>query len=77
MERIGIAVRRWRRVLEELAEEEVRRLERIAASDPETVAALLAAALLGGRRARSAGSSSPSGSGHRARCGCVTGAASW
>ncbi|MEU9010954.1 dynamin family protein [Streptomyces sp. NPDC048479] len=54
-ERIGIAVRRWRRVLEELAEEEVRRLERTAASDPETVAALLAATLLGGRRARSAG----------------------
>jgi hypothetical protein len=50
-----MAVRRWRRVLEELAEEEVRRLERNAAPDAETVAALLAAALLGGRRARSAG----------------------
>ncbi|WP_185032166.1 dynamin family protein [Streptomyces candidus] len=54
-ERIGLAVRRWRRVLEELAEEEVRETERPAAPNPETVAALLAAALLGGRRARSAG----------------------
>ncbi|MFD5061789.1 dynamin family protein [Streptomyces sp. NPDC058394] len=53
--RIAMAVRRWRRVLEELAEEEVRHLERNAAPDAETVAALLAAALLGGRRARSAG----------------------
>ncbi|MET8517849.1 dynamin family protein [Streptomyces sp. NPDC005077] len=53
--RIAMAVRRWRRVLEELAEEEVRQLERNAAPDAETVAALLAAALLGGRRARSAG----------------------
>ncbi|MFI5754631.1 dynamin family protein [Streptomyces sp. NPDC051569] len=54
-EQIGMAVRRWRRVLEELAEEEVRQLERNAAPEAETVAALLAAALLGGRRARSAG----------------------
>ncbi|RDG36728.1 dynamin family protein [Streptomyces corynorhini] len=54
-ERIGIAVRRWRRVLEELAEEEVRQLERSAAPEPEAVAALLATALLGGRRARVAG----------------------
>lgn len=54
-ERVGMAVRRWRRVLEELAEEEVRQLERNAAPDSETVAALLAAALLGGRRARLAG----------------------
>ncbi|MEV0091631.1 dynamin family protein [Streptomyces sp. NPDC050738] len=54
-ERIGVIVRRWRRVLEELAEEEVRQLERSAAPDPESVAALLAAALLGGRRARRAG----------------------
>ncbi|GAA3484514.1 dynamin family protein [Streptomyces yanii] len=53
--RIAMAVRWWRRVLEELAEEEVRRLDRSAAPDAETVAALLAAALLGGRRARSAG----------------------
>lgn len=53
--RIGMAVRRWRRVLEELAEEEARLLERNAAPDAETVAALLAAALLGGRRARGAG----------------------
>ncbi|MER7815897.1 dynamin family protein [Streptomyces sp. NPDC096153] len=54
-ERIGMAVRRWRRVVEELAEEEVRAMERSAAPDPETVAALLATALLGGRRARAAG----------------------
>ncbi|MDX3058184.1 GTPase domain-containing protein [Streptomyces sp. NE06-03E] len=53
--RIGMAVRRWRRVLEELAEEEARLLDRSAAPDAETVAALLAAALLGGRRARGAG----------------------
>ncbi|MFE7105579.1 dynamin family protein [Streptomyces sp. NPDC057575] len=53
--RIAMAVRRWWRVLEELAEEEVRSLERNAAPDPETVAALLAAALLGGRRTRGAG----------------------
>lgn len=63
--RIGMAVRRWRRVLEELAEEEARLLERNAAPDAETVAALLAAALLGGRRARGAGSSSPNGSAPR------------
>ncbi|MGW6773627.1 dynamin family protein [Streptomyces sp. NPDC055037] len=54
-ERVGMAVRRWRRVLEELAEEEVRQLERTPAPEAETVAALLAAALLGGRRARLAG----------------------
>ncbi|MFI9582016.1 dynamin family protein [Streptomyces sp. NPDC052236] len=55
-ERIGIAVRRWRRVLEELAEEESQRLERnVASPDPETVAALVAVAVLGGRRARGAG----------------------
>ncbi|MFI6641740.1 ATP-binding protein [Streptomyces sp. NPDC050504] len=53
--RIGLAVRRWRRVLEELAEEEVRDAERGTLPDAETVAALLAAALLGGRRARAAG----------------------
>ncbi|MFD9967990.1 dynamin family protein [Streptomyces sp. NPDC059015] len=54
-ERIGMAVRRWRRVIEELAEEEVRAMERSAAPDAETVAALLSTALLGGRRARAAG----------------------
>ncbi|MEU6808181.1 dynamin family protein [Streptomyces sp. NPDC046831] len=53
--RIGMAVRRWRRELEEYAEEEVGRLERSVAPDPETVAALVATGLLGGRRARSAG----------------------
>ncbi|MEW1545696.1 dynamin family protein [Streptomyces tsukubensis] len=54
-ERLGIAVRRWRRELEELAEEEVQGVDRTPVPDPETVAALVAAALLGGRRARSAG----------------------
>ncbi|WP_405425074.1 dynamin family protein [Streptomyces erythrochromogenes] len=54
-ERIGMAVRRWRRVLEELAEEEVARLDKQPAPDADAVAALLAAALLGGKRARPAG----------------------
>ncbi len=53
--RIDLAVRRWRRELEEYAEDEVRELERGAAPDPEVIAALVATALLGGRRARSAG----------------------
>ncbi|MEU9705439.1 dynamin family protein [Streptomyces sp. NPDC047981] len=59
-ERIELTVRRWRRELDELAEEELRTTERpgtarTAAPDADTVAALLAAALLGGRRTRSAG----------------------
>lgn len=53
--RIGLAVRRWRRELEEYAEDEVRVLERSTAPDPEAVAALVATVLLGGRRARTAG----------------------
>ncbi|MDG5807685.1 dynamin family protein [Streptomyces ossamyceticus] len=53
--RIGMTVRRWRRVLEEYAEEEVRDLDRGVAPDAEAVAALVATALLGGRRARAAG----------------------
>jgi hypothetical protein len=53
--RIGIAVRRWRRELEEYAEEEVRELDRSVAPDPEVVAVLVATVLLGGRRARAAG----------------------
>ncbi|AKJ13107.1 ATP-binding protein [Streptomyces incarnatus] len=53
--RIGVAVRRWRRELEEYAEDEVRELERTTAPDPELIAALVATALLGGRRARNAG----------------------
>ncbi|MFF9620187.1 dynamin family protein [Streptomyces griseosporeus] len=53
--RIGLAVRRWRRELEELAEDEVRELDRSSAPDPEVVSALVATALLGGRRARTAG----------------------
>ncbi|MCX5198270.1 dynamin family protein [Streptomyces sp. NBC_00249] len=54
-ERIGMAVRRWRRVLEELAEEEVAKLDKQPAPDPDSIAALLVAALLGGKRARPAG----------------------
>ncbi|MFE9441198.1 dynamin family protein [Streptomyces sp. NPDC006602] len=53
--RIALAVRRWRRELEECAEEEVSDLDRSIAPTPEVVAALVATALLGGRRARSAG----------------------
>ncbi|MGV9251258.1 dynamin family protein [Streptomyces sp. NPDC003697] len=53
--RIGMAVRRWRRELEEYAEEEVGRLDRGVTPDPEAVAVLVATGLLGGRRARSAG----------------------
>ncbi|OKI04606.1 ATP-binding protein [Streptomyces sp. CB02923] len=69
--RLGVLVRRWRRCLEELAEEGVREArtarggrasrgaragERArAAADPEEAAALLATTLLGGRRARTAG----------------------
>lgn len=53
--RIGVAVRRWRRVLEEYAEDEVGHLDKSAAPDAETVAALVATTLLGGRRAQTAG----------------------
>lgn len=53
--RIGLAVRRWRRELEEYAEDEVRDVDRGLAPDPEMVAALVATVLLGGRRARTAG----------------------
>ncbi|MEU6578020.1 dynamin family protein [Streptomyces sp. NPDC046805] len=53
--RIGLAVRRWRRELEEYAEGEVHELDRNVAPDAEAVAALVATALLGGHRARSAG----------------------
>jgi hypothetical protein len=50
-----MAVRRWRRELEEYAEDEVSVLDRSVAPDSEVVTALVATALLGGRRARSAG----------------------
>lgn len=53
--RIGVAVRRWRRELEEYAEDEVNDIDRGLTQDPEVVAALVATALLGARRARSAG----------------------
>nr|WP_202458576.1 dynamin family protein [Streptomyces sp. SID5464] len=53
--RIGLAVRRWRRELEEYAEDEVRELDRNLSPDPELVAALVATSLLGGRRGRMAG----------------------
>ncbi|MDJ1136619.1 GTPase domain-containing protein [Streptomyces iconiensis] len=55
--RIGVLVRRWRRCVEELADDELRATGR-ASSGPdgetERVAGLLAAALLGGRRAEGA-----------------------
>lgn len=56
-ERIGVAVRHWRRCVEELAEEEARGrgAECGGPCAPEEVAALLVASLLGGRRARKAG----------------------
>ncbi|WP_079127178.1 ATP-binding protein [Streptomyces sp. TP-A0874] len=53
-ERVGVAVRRWRRRLEELAEEAADRTETAGAVDPAQVSALLAAALLGGPAAGSA-----------------------
>ncbi len=53
--RVGVAVRRWRRCLEEIAEEEVRAAERDRGGESERTAALLAAELLGGRRAGAAG----------------------
>ncbi|UNS97059.1 ATP-binding protein [Streptomyces tubbatahanensis] len=54
--RIGVMVRRWRRCVEELAEEETRAAGRAGAPDGDTerVAGLLVAALLGGRRAAGA-----------------------
>lgn len=57
-QRIGLAVRRWRRVLEEYAEDEVRAAAQIMDGSPpdaEAVAALAATALLGGRRGKAAG----------------------
>ncbi|MEX2981484.1 dynamin family protein [Streptomyces sp. C36] len=55
--RVGVAVRRWRRCLEEIAQEEVRAAERDRGNEAEKTAALLAAALLGGGRASTAGDS--------------------
>jgi hypothetical protein len=52
--RIGMAVRRWRRVVEEYAEDEARAADANPAPDPEAVAALTAVSLVGGRRARAA-----------------------
>ncbi|MFG2892799.1 ATP-binding protein [Streptomyces sp. NPDC048248] len=60
-ERLGVLARRWRRCLEELADEETREArggqagERPGSVEPEESAALLATSLLGGRRARTAG----------------------
>nr|WP_306320532.1 MULTISPECIES: GTPase domain-containing protein [unclassified Streptomyces] len=57
-ERIGLAVRRWRRVLEEYAEDEARAAAQVMESSPpdaDAVAALVATALLGGRRGKAAG----------------------
>ncbi|MGP3975268.1 ATP-binding protein [Streptomyces sp. 8N114] len=54
--RIGVMVRRWRRCVEELAEEETHAAGRAGCSDEESerVAGLLAASLLGGQRAAGA-----------------------
>lgn len=52
--RIGAAVRRWRRCIEELADEGVRGAER-AGADADRVAAQVAVSLLGGREAAEAG----------------------
>ncbi|MET8470666.1 dynamin family protein [Streptomyces sp. NPDC006422] len=57
-QRIGLAVRRWRRVLEEYAEDEARAAAQAMDGSPpdaEAVAALAATALLGGRRGKAAG----------------------
>ncbi|WP_030542523.1 dynamin family protein [Streptomyces albus] len=54
-DRIGVTVRRWARCVEELAEEEAALAERPGTADPDHVAALLAVALLGGSRVRTAG----------------------
>lgn len=53
--RLGMAVRRWRRVMDEYVEDELRGHERATAPEPETVAGLLGTVLLGGRRGRAAG----------------------
>ncbi|RLV08794.1 ATP-binding protein [Streptomyces griseocarneus] len=53
--RIGVAARHWRRCLEEIAEEAVRGAERGTGLDADRACALLAVALLGGRRAHAAG----------------------
>ena len=54
LDRIGAAVRRWRRCIEELADEGVRDAER-AGADIDRVAAQIAVSLLGGREAAVAG----------------------
>jgi hypothetical protein len=48
--RIGVHVRRWRRCLEELTDEELRAAERGLGADPEETYGLLAAVLLSGAR---------------------------
>ncbi|MBQ0983463.1 dynamin family protein [Streptomyces sp. F63] len=53
-DRVGVAVRRWSRCVEELAEEEAALAHRPGTADPDHVAALLAVALLAGGRARTA-----------------------
>ncbi|SFK38484.1 dynamin family protein [Streptomyces pini] len=53
-ERIDLLARRWRRCLEEVADEELRAAESGCPLSAEEIAALLATALLGGRRARGA-----------------------
>lgn len=50
-ETVGVLVRRWRRCVEELADDGVRTAERSSAADAEDVTGLLSVALLGGRSA--------------------------
>ncbi|MFC7220141.1 dynamin family protein [Streptomyces polyrhachis] len=58
LQRIGLTARRWRRCLEELADEAVRASDRAADGDAEAAAALMAVVLLGGEeRARPAAQS--------------------
>lgn len=52
--RAGVLVRRWRRCVEELVEDEVRVAERVSAADADRASGLLAAVLLGGNRVRGA-----------------------
>ncbi len=73
--RIAVAVRRWRRVLEELAEEEAGKLDRSVAPAPRTSppSSPPPSSADGGPARR--GSSSPNASARRARCACATRAA--
>ncbi|WP_432095402.1 dynamin family protein [Streptomyces sp. bgisy100] len=55
VDRVGIAVRRWRRCVEELADDAVIGRDRSSGADADRLAAQLAAVLLGGPKGRTAG----------------------